>query len=113
MATAPMMDDEQPTDFQDSEMDETGEYSGWEICIRVDADGKLSVGVEEDSTPQTEGLEGDEDKSGYKPAENIREALTMALEIYRERMGKAEEETSEDSFNSAFKQTRGDMGGMQ
>lgn len=112
MATTPMMEDEQPTDFQDSEMGED-EYSGFEICIRCEADGKLSVGVEEDSTPQTEGLEGDEDKSSYKPAENIREALTMALEIYRERMGKAEEETSEDSFNTAFKQTRGDMGGMQ
>lgn len=112
MATAPMMD-EQP-DFADSEMGEQDDsYSGWEICIRVDADGKLSVGVEEDATPQTEGLEGDEDKSGYRPAENIREALTMALEIYRDRQGKAEEAESDDSFNSAFAKTRGDMGGMR
>jgi len=109
MATAQMMD-EQP-EYADSEMGEgQDDYANsYEICIRVEADGSLSVGVEEDSTPQTEGLEGDEDKSGYKPAASIREALTMALEIYRSREGKSEETESDDSFNSAFAKTRGGM----
>ncbi len=107
MATAPMM--EQSPEYAESEMGAEGDYSGYEICIRVDAQGMLSVGIEDDSTPQTEGLEGDEDKSGYKPAENIRDALTMALDMYRERSGKAEEADSEDAFASSFKQTRGGM----
>jgi hypothetical protein len=103
------MMEEQP-EYADSEMGEGTEgYSGFEICIRCDADGSLSVGVEEDSTPQTEGLEGDEDKSGYKPAASIREALTMALDIYRSREGKSAEAESDDSFDSAFTKTRGGM----
>lgn len=95
------------------EMAEEGGMAGYEICIRVDMDGMLSVGIEDDSTPQTEGLEGDEDKSGYKPVEDIREALTVALDMYRERSGKAEESDSEEAFATSFKATRGDMGGMR
>ena len=96
MATAPMME-EQP-EFANSEMGEAPDdyENSFEICIRVEADGSLSVGVEEDSTPQTEGLEGDEDKSGYKPAENIREAVTMADDIYSERKRNPGEEGGVD-----------------
>ncbi len=106
MATAPMMMDQSP-EYAESEMGVEDDYSGYEICIRVDAKGMLSVGVENDSTPQADGLEGDEDKSGYMPAENIREALTMALDMYRERSGNEGDAESEDVFSSAFKQARG------
>lgn len=111
MATAPMtpeapMADPMMGEDMGDEMDQ-GSEAGFEICIRVEPDGSLSVGVEDDSTPQTEGLEGDEDKSGYRPADNIRDALTMALDIYREREGKTAEAEGDETFDRAFKQTRG------
>ncbi len=110
MATAPMtppgpMEDDL-MDSMGGEMEEQGE-AGYEICIRVEPDGSLSVGVEDDRTPQTEGLEGDEDKSGYQPARDIKEALTMALDIYRQN-GKAQDAGAmQAEFKAGYENPKG------
>lgn len=66
--------------------------AGYEICIRVGGDGKLSVGVESGQAEATEAAPGMEpgatpmpEEAGgqYMPVESIKEALTMALDIYR------------------------------
>jgi len=50
---------------------------GYEICIRVSPDGELSVGVEGDQAEAMEGAKPAE--TGYQPAKNAKDALTMAL----------------------------------
>lgn len=66
----------------------------YEICIRVSGDGSLSVGVEKGSAE-----EQGEDESAYKPAENIKDALTKALEIFR---ADGKSEAADDAFNAGF-----------
>ncbi len=46
------------------------------ICIRVDASGKLSVGVEQGSAEEGE-------YGNFMPAKDRKDALTMALEILK------------------------------
>lgn len=72
--------------------------SGYEIHIRVDGQGKISVCVENESGEAPESAEGPEGAEGagadpaenedaemsqYQPADNIKTALTMALDIYK------------------------------
>lgn len=61
--------------------------SGYVICIHVGGDGTLSVGTESDQeeAQEAQGGSGDDaqDMEDYEPAKNIKDALTMALEIYR------------------------------
>ncbi len=76
----------EPAAPEAAEVDD-GSYT---ICIRVAADGSLSVGMED---------EGAEDEyAGLKPAEDIKDALTQALAIYKQD-GKA---TAESQFDSGF-----------
>lgn len=57
-----------------------GSTAGYTICIHVDAQGDLSVGV----TPASaDDGDADDDTSDYKPASTIKDALTDALEIYK------------------------------
>jgi hypothetical protein len=79
---------------------------GYKICIAVDGQGAITVGVEneneppegaepsdgsDDGTPPAAGAEAPEDEeaemSDMKPAASIKEALTMALEIYKSNGG--------------------------
>ncbi|MCY1166641.1 hypothetical protein D9M73_65870 [compost metagenome] len=66
----------------------------YEICIRVSADGRLSVGVEKGSAE-----EQGEDESAYRPAENIKDALTKALDIFK---ADGKSEAADDAFNAGF-----------
>ena len=51
---------------------------GYTICIRVGADGSLSVGTERETAE-----EAAEEYANFTPAEDIKVALTKALEIYK------------------------------
>lgn len=87
--------------------------AGYEICIRVGGDGKLSVGVESGQAEAAEAAPGmqpgaasmpEESGGQYQPAESIKEALTMALDIYRAD-GKLPGDGDQDSaeFDAGFK----------
>lgn len=86
----PQMTSEQPP-MGDPAADRQPQDSGYEICIRCDGEGKLSVGVESGAQEAAEGMDGGQapdDDAGYTPAKDIKEALTMALDIYKSQ-GKA------------------------
>lgn len=55
--------------------------AGYTICVRVAGDGSLSVGTEKESAEDAAEEYGA--GSGFKPAQDIKEALTMALEIFK------------------------------
>lgn len=66
----------------------------YEICIRVDDEGQISVGVEREGTDQMSsqegagmgamaiGAEGEGGDMQYRPAASIKEAMMMAMDIY-------------------------------
>lgn len=87
----------------DPETQETAD-TGYTICIRVEADGTLRVGVEDESAEATAeqgedpGMEADEYAS-FQEAKDIKEALTMALQIYKAD-GQA---AAEAQFDNGFK----------
>jgi hypothetical protein len=64
---------------------------GYVIEIKVDGQGKISVCVENEAGGAPEGVDGgmappeneDAEMSQYQPAANIKEALTMALDIFK------------------------------
>ena len=93
-----MADIQDPT-MQDAEVlgDEGGEKSGgFTICIKVAPDGSIKVGTE----PYAE--EGGEDESGLAPAKNIKEAMSVALDIYNNG-GQVVDATAGDAdFDSGF-----------
>lgn len=89
---------------------------GYEICIKVDGQGAISVGVEQDSPEMGEDGEagergmmlegmGAEGEQEYQPANSIKEALQMALAIFKN-SGKAtsQAEDQEAGFQSAMEQ---------
>lgn len=84
---------------------------GYEICIRVGADGALSVGVEREGAEAAQAMPpgggqpmemmaaGEE--AAYQPAGSIKEALTMALEIYRAD-GQMPDDGGQADFDSGY-----------
>lgn len=79
-----------------------GSEQGYTICIVVDAQNNISVGVvpgtdadsdQDDDASQGGGASGGDDQSGsggssdsdqdFAPAKNIKDALSVALDIYR------------------------------
>jgi hypothetical protein len=72
-----------------SEAQDDGSYT---ICIHVAADGALSVGLEQEAADPAD------EYAGLKPAEDIKDALTQALAIYKQD-GKA---TAESQFDAGF-----------
>lgn len=78
----------------------------YKICIAVDSDGKITVGVDpsddsDDSASESGsgGSADDSDDSGMQSVKNIKEALTIALDIYKN----AGQMTDGDSdFNSGY-----------
>jgi hypothetical protein len=84
---------------------------GYTIEITVTGDGKISVGVEsaDEENAEESGAGGDQGESAdqesaeAKPFKNIKDALTYALQIYKND-GEAPEDdgASEDAFQSGF-----------
>lgn len=68
--------------------------AGYTICVRVSADGSLSVGTERESAE-----EAAEEYASFTPAENIKDALTQALEIYK---SDGQAEAAEAEFDAGF-----------
>lgn len=67
---------------------------GYTICLKVAADGGISVGVEREGAEMAEAMPSapgaapaemgaEAESESYMPAASIKEALTTALEIYR------------------------------
>lgn len=81
---------------------------GYTICIKVGADGQISVGVEDEAAEAQAGAESPEqesaEESSLQPVGSIKEALTAALDIYRSN-GQAPEDSGamQDEFTSGFK----------
>jgi hypothetical protein len=85
MATNPAQPQADPEDLQDGGADEGAEQGqaqggGYCIEIHVKPDGSLSVSTEPENEEYAE--DGGQQDMG-KPAANIKEALTMALEIFK------------------------------
>lgn len=86
---------------------EPTQAGGYEICIKVSADGKLSVGVEKEAAmgeppmPGQPGMEMEAEAMAYMPAQNVKEALTMALEIYRGD-GQMPDDSGQAEFDSGY-----------
>lgn len=68
------------------QMMETPQAEPFEICIRVMGDGTFEVGVDKPDAPgdtETPGMESQED-AGYRPARDVKEALTIALQLIKQ-----------------------------
>lgn len=113
MATMPMQsmptDQAAPTDpaMQDK-------AAGYCICIHVDAEGALSVGVEDEGAEEAQespegmgAMENEQDEyANFTPAKNIKQALTMALEIYHAdgNMPESSPSAMSEGFKSGYEQ---------
>ena len=88
MATQMMADP--ATEQAEAPAQEGAEAGGYEICIKVAADGSMSVGVEKEGeeamAPGPDGQPVDDD-SAFTPVKGVKEALTACLEIYRSNGG--------------------------
>lgn len=72
--------------MMDQMMDEAQVATGgYEICIRVDAQGAISVGAESGAaeSQDAEAMPAQEGGAGYQPVGSIKEALSAALAIYK------------------------------
>lgn len=86
---APAMEPNEAMEPAGPESQDDGSYT---ICIHVAADGALSVGLEQEAADPAD------EYAGMKPAEDIKDALTQALAIYKAD-GKA---TAEAQFDQGF-----------
>lgn len=87
------------------------ETGGYKICIRVGVDDSLSVGVEREGAeaPQDMPLGGGQpmemmaagEEMAYQPAASIKEALTIALDIYRAD-GQMPDDGGQADFDSGY-----------
>lgn len=77
--------------------EEGGEPSGYTICIRVAADGSISTGVERETAE-----EAAEEYADFRPAANIKEALTDALELFRADGQRADTAADDAEFAAGF-----------
>jgi len=86
---APMAADAAPTDDADQ-----GASSGYTIELHVDGTGAISVSVEPDGADEADAsaappdgsgapMEGEEDQDEAQPVPNIREAVKLILDIYK------------------------------
>ena len=82
MATMPMQ--MQAPENEASEMEGEESEGGYTICIKVDANGEIRVGIENPESQEMESEEQQEyEDSDLMPVRDIKEALTTALEIFR------------------------------
>lgn len=91
--------------------------SGYKIIIAVDGQGKISVGVENEAAPAAPAdatgapVEDEVAEMGaMKPARDIKDALTQALEIFKND-GESAQSSADADFQSGFggPATSGDM----
>ncbi len=88
------------------------EQAGYTICIKVDGQGAITVGVDADQAEvDPDMMEGD--GGNYAPAESIENALETARGIY-ENNGQAPENISPDDsvMRGYMKGGKGKVGGM-
>lgn len=71
----------------------TEQGSGFTICIKVSPDGSVKVGTE----PYSE-----EDEENLSPVKNIKDAMSVALDIYKNQGQIPEASAGEEDFNSGF-----------
>jgi hypothetical protein len=79
--------------------DDTGQQ-GYTIEIHVDPQGAISVGVDTGADEQDEGA-GD-DAGELQPAKNIKDALTIALDIFRNEGQMTQGPSADDDMASGF-----------
>ena len=109
MATSPMMG-MADTGEDAAMMDEAqaAEPMGYVIEISVMADGKIMVGTESMQTAMAEESEGgmgetpEETMAESLPAKNIKDALTMALAIYKNDGVMPEPDNSDEQFAAGY-----------
>jgi membrane protease subunit (stomatin/prohibitin family) len=79
---------------------------GYTIEITVTADGQISVGVEsadQESAEESGGASGGADTdSGAVPAKSIKDALTMALQIYKSNGQAPQADTSDQDIDAGY-----------
>lgn len=94
--------------------------TGYEICIKVDGAGKISVGVDMESDEAAQGpgtgapVTPTDDDSSYHPVRSIKEAMQVAMDIYKNSGQMVSADAGMDDFNSGFGQnpTPAPKGGM-
>ena len=74
---------------------------GYEICIRVDAQNQISVGVESASAESSEQPGGEQGESGYQSVESIDQALQVAGDIYKN-SGQIDSRTDEQQAQAGY-----------
>jgi hypothetical protein len=80
---------------------------GYEICVKVDGSGQISVGVEDEAAEAAEDQGQGDDDSGYTPVPDIKAAAAMVVEIFKNG-GKAagtDQMSVEEAFNQGFNDT--------
>ena len=75
---------------------------GYTIEIDVTSDGQISVSVETDGQEDAEQQGGGEDEGNAMPAKNIKDALTIALAIFKANGQMPAPDTSDSDFNEGF-----------
>jgi len=104
MATMPQ-DENEMMGAPDAETGPGEPSLAYEICIRVMTDQSIAVGVEsaeqEAAEEQSSGMEGE---PGAKPAANIKDALTQALEIFKAGGKMADDGGDDAAFMSGYAQ---------
>jgi hypothetical protein len=75
------------------------EQPGYTICIKVAPSGMM-VGVENESG-EAPGDEASEE-SGFKPVKDIKDALAMAIDIYKNNGQATDTASAESEFSSGF-----------
>jgi hypothetical protein len=107
MATNPAQAPADPEDLQDGGADEAsedqGQDAGYEVVICVKPDGSFRVGVE----PASEESGEYEDESKYKPASNVKEALTIALEAIKADGQMPDDGSADADLDAGFKSRGG------
>jgi hypothetical protein len=93
---------------QMSSMDQApAEDSGYEICIRVDGQGKISVGVE---TPgqemaESDAMDGEMEDKGYTPVDSWPEALQIVQDIYKN-AGQMDQRSPDEQLQAGYDKAR-------
>ena len=111
---ADTMQDQTDAGADDSDMTGAGAAGdeaspGYTIEVTVTGDGQISVGVEsadEENAEESGGDQaetGDQESAEAKPFKNIKDALTYALQIYKNDGEPPEDDaTSESAFQSGY-----------
>ena len=77
---------------------------GYEICVKVDASGQISVGVEDAAAEAAEDQGQGDDDSGYTSVPDIKAACQMVEEIFKNggKIAGTDQMSVEQAFNQGF-----------